>query len=125
MVLEYTTGVIIFLSSSVVPAPYNNFICLKIVLLPDSPAPSNSSLIFSCSFLKAASLAWSTSLLILAAWASSADMPRHRFPMVVAGGCGGVDWVSGWKGEEAWRLKTGGGPSFAWAWRQTTWWGSA
>lgn len=37
------------------------FICLKIVDFPDSPAPSSSSLIFSCSFWKAAAFAASTS----------------------------------------------------------------
>ena len=40
----------------------HTFICLKMVDLPDSPAPNSSSLIFSCSFWKAAAFAASTSL---------------------------------------------------------------
>lgn len=37
------------------------FICLKMVDLPDSPAPKSKSLIFSCSFWYEAAFAASTS----------------------------------------------------------------
>ena len=72
-------------SSSSYGLPKMSFICLKMVLFPDSPAPSSSSLIFSSSFF--IWFCWTLSICLFF-WSSSVPVDPQR-PMAASWGGGG------------------------------------
>merc|ERR1712004_261772 len=85
IVFEYTTGLYCLKSSLVKPLSWMIFICLTIVLFPDSPAPSSSSLISLAAWIPSSFKFFSICLLRAREALSSALMAQ---PMMIA--CSGV-----------------------------------
>merc|ERR1712168_1521780 len=81
IVFEYTTGLYCLKSSLVKPLSWMIFICLTIVLLPDSPAPSSRSLMSLAAWMPSSFRFFSICLLRAREARSSALMAQ---PMMIA-----------------------------------------